>query len=151
MYLSVMDRSKVILEVLNREFFKQIMHTMEKETKTISLKLGDKILGSAMLAKDHESLVFLLVGLDYAERDTYDVYFNLIYAILSFAIRNKVKRLDLGQTSYYIKQRIGGKCIPMFFYIKSRKRMINWLLRRFQTALFPVTKLNKHKVFNPLA
>jgi hypothetical protein len=126
------------------------MNVMKQETRTITCKHGDKIYGSALLAEDNESLVFLLVGLDYNNRDAYDVYFNLIYTILAIAIQNKAKRLDLGQTSYYLKQRIGGTCSPVYFYIKSRKRIINYLLKRFRVILFPETKISEHNVFTRL-
>ncbi|MEN8201967.1 MAG: GNAT family N-acetyltransferase [Bacteroidota bacterium] len=147
MYLSVMDRAEVKLEVLNQEFFNLLCNGMHSEIRMIIIRQKNEVLASALLVQDQDSLVFLLVGLDYEKRDLHDVYFNLIYAILAYAIENKVKRLDLGQTSYYVKQRIGGTCTPMYFYLRSRNRLVNWMLRKFQKTLFPETELSHHRVF----
>ncbi len=59
-------------------------------------------------------MTFALVGLHYEERDKYDVYFNLVYGILLLAFRAGVTELHLGQTSYWLKQRIAAFVFPSF-------------------------------------
>jgi hypothetical protein len=92
-------------------------------------------------------MTFLLVGLRYERLATYDVYFNLLAAIVKLAIERGCRRLDLGQTSYYAKQRLGGEGGKIYFYLRSRKRTVRALTWAFQRALFPELALRRQRVF----
>ena len=146
-YCQVMNNATVILEVLNRQFFENFISSMGEKIDMLTISKDQTVLGSAILVKEEEKLTFLLVGFDYCRRDEYSVYFNLIYGVIAYAIKFGFKKIDLGQTSCYIKQRVGGKGRNMVTYLHSPKIIINLLLRVFNKWISPEVHLKTHHVF----
>jgi predicted N-acyltransferase len=147
LYLEVMEHAGVQLEILNRSFFENLFTKMRDHIEILTFQRGGEVLGAALLCPGGKTLTFLLVGFNYSQRDDYDVYFNLVYGIIKIAIERGCEELNLGQTSYYIKQRIGGTCIPTYFYLKSLSRVVHYLLKRLRKFLFPGLTIPTHKVF----
>ncbi len=147
LYREVMKKAGVQLEVLNRAFFENLFAKMQDQVEILTFQQGGDVLGAALLCCRGKTMTFLLVGLDYSRRDEYDVYFNLIYGIVKLAIDRKYERLNLGQTSYYIKQRIGGTCLPIYFYLKSTSAPLHFSLKAFKKSLFPEPKVPTLEVF----
>jgi predicted N-acyltransferase len=144
-YIQVMDRAVVKLETLNQLFFENIY--MRADLEVLTMKKGADVLGSAILMIHKDVITFMLVGLDYSRRDEFDVYFNLVYGIISLAIQRGCTRLNLGQTSYWLKQRIGGNCTPEFFYLKAKTWYVNFCLRALRSWIFPEKILPNPRVF----
>ncbi|MBN2440454.1 MAG: GNAT family N-acetyltransferase [Spirochaetales bacterium] len=147
LYLNVMERAEVKLEVLNSSFFKELIRNMKPEMKILSFVLNGRVLGAALIHSKGEKMTFLLIGLDYTKNRCYDVYFNLIYGIISLAIKEGCKYLDMGQTSHFIKQRVGSRFIPVHFYIRSKNILVQTMLKSFKTILFPEVSLPELRVF----
>jgi predicted N-acyltransferase len=145
LYLQVMDRAKVKLETLNRAFFEHLYANMD--VRVLAMIKGEQILGAAILIVDGTTMTFLLVGLDYTKRDEYEIYFNLVYGIISLAIEWGCTKLNLGQTSYWLKQRIGGVCIPEYLYFKANHHLVHSCLRTLRSVIFPETALPVPRVF----
>lgn len=144
-YLQVMNHAEVVLETLNLSFFENLFKNCTP-LDIISVR-KDKTLGSAILIKENDMLVFLLVGINYTDRDKYNVYFNLVYAILMYAIKFGFKKIGLGQTSNYVKQRIGGIPKQMVVYNYSNSFFIRFLLKTFNKFIFPKHVLMDFFVF----
>jgi hypothetical protein len=148
LYLEVMKRAKNKMEILNKDFFENIFESLKSNCRLIQVVYNKNVIGSALIFQKDDVMTFLLVGLDYSRNNEFDVYFNIIYRIISLAIENKCRVLEMGQTSYYLKQRCGGNCEEMFFYIKSQNKIFNYLLSVFKPLLFPTIKLNELHVFH---
>ncbi len=148
LYLEVMQRAKNKMEILNKQFFENIFGSMQNFS-LISLKDKDEVLGSALICRDNDVMTFLLIGMDYDKMKKYDTYFNLVYKVISQAIKERFRILDMGQTSYYFKQRCGGVCEERYFYIKSLNKPVHFLLSAFKSQLFPTTHINSLQVFRP--
>jgi predicted N-acyltransferase len=147
LYLQVMDRAEVKLETLNQAFFDNLYTNMKEDWDLLALVKGEEVLGAALLSTSNKIMTFVLVGLDYAKRDEYDVYFNLVYGIIDLAIQRGCRELNLGQTSYWLKQRIGGICIPEYLYFKARSRPVHFCISSLRMVLFPAVKLPRPRVF----
>lgn len=147
LYNEVMNRAQVKLETLNEAFFKNLFTEMSDELEILAMIQGDEILGAAIIAYANKTMTFTLVGLKYEKRDEYEVYFNLVYGILSIAIERGCEELNLGQTSYWLKQRIGGECIPEYFYLKGENKLIHFILRTLNSWIFPQANLLNPNVF----
>lgn len=146
-YIEVMKRAKNKMEILNKDFFENIFNYLKANSSLIQVVFDNKVIGSAVICQKDKVMTFLLVGLDYSMNKKFDVYFNIVYRIISLAIENKCTVLEMGQTSYYLKQRCGGKCEEMFFYIKARNKTINYLLSLFKPLLFPQINVDELNVF----
>jgi len=147
LYAEVMQRTTVKLEVLNRRFFERLAETMPQDLTWLCLQDKDGVQGAALLGKNGPRLNFLLVGFDYEHRDQYQTYFNLLNGIIAYGIEQRFESIDLGQTTYQIKQRLGGRAEPVYFYLRCLSPVIHFLLRCFSHVLFPPTRLTHRHVF----
>jgi predicted N-acyltransferase len=150
-YLSVMERASSKLEILSLDFFKLLFIRFKNKMDFIQIRKDNEILSSGILFREGKTLYFMLSGLpDYKNKD-YDPYFNLLYAIVNFAIKNNCTKIALGQTAYWAKQQIGGYHKDMFLYYHCRKKPIHFLIKLFKRILFPQKILKKPHIFkNPI-
>ena len=147
LYGEVMKRSRAKMEILNEEFFCRLYAAMHGELEILALVQGKEVLGVALLTNDSAGMTFLLVGLDYPSRDRFDVYFNLVYGIIALAIERGCEHLDLGQTSYWLKEQVGAVCTEEYFYLRGTRRAVHVLLEVSGPILFPRTSLHFPRVF----
>ncbi len=146
-YLQVMERARVKLEVLNEAFFGNIIEYMPERVELLSFIHGEKVFGSAIVVTSGKRMTFLLIGLDYCSMREWDVYFNIMYGIVSIAISRNCEVLDMGQTSEYAKQRLGTRFVPEYFYLKSSNRVVHALLRLTKGLMFPRQTVPEISVF----
>ncbi len=148
LYSQVMGRTPTKLEILNEGFFQELYEQFEAELTVIAIKRDHEVLGAALLIQHRGELTFLFVGIDYPLRDRYDVYFNLLNAIVELAISGGFAILDLGQTSYEPKLRLGGEPHPMRFYFGATSRPRYLLLKALSPLLFPDYEPPRRRVFH---
>ncbi len=147
LYQEVMDHAEIKLETLNEVFFEKFYKNMNQDMEVLAVVRGEQILAAAILTVYQRVMTFLLAGLDYSKLDENDIYFNLLYGIVSRALQRGCARLDLGQTPYWLKQCIGGQETPVNFYIRGERWYLHRLLKIFQPILFPELKLKPIHVF----
>lgn len=147
LYLQVLQRTNVKLEVLPRRFFEQLFSNMDKELVLLSLTDLKSVLGVVILGHNASELTFLFAGLNYGLRNQYDCYLNLLSGIVAYAISRGFKSVDLGQTSYWSKQRMGGEATPVYFFFRARNPVVHSLLRNLREVLFPPSTLLSPRVF----
>ncbi len=147
LYLEVMSRAKIKLEMLNEAFFENFYKNMSNEFELLAMMKGSEILCVALLTIQDKTMTFLLTGIDYSKRDEHDAYCNLLYGIVARAMQRGCDRLDLGQTSYWLKQRLGGECIPQFFYLRAESKLIHFFLKALRPVIFPEIKTPTPRVF----
>ena len=147
-YLSVMERAKSKLETLNMAFFELFFDRYQGKFDLLQVKNGEEVLSSGILLKEGDVLHFMLIGLPQFKNEKYDPYFNLLYAIVQFAINNGCRKIKLGQTAYWVKQQIGGTPRNVFLYYFCRKKIIHFLLKRLNLIVFPQTIIKPVNVFN---
>ncbi|MCI0692927.1 GNAT family N-acetyltransferase [candidate division KSB1 bacterium] len=147
LYLEVMSRAKTKLERLNEAFFENFYKNMSNDFELLAMMKGREILNVALLTVQDKTMTFLLTGIDYSKRDEHNTYCNLLYGIIVRAMQRGCERLDLGQTSYWLKQRLGGECIPQFFYLRAESRLIHFFLKALRPVIFPGMKTPTPRVF----
>ena len=147
LYNEVMEHAGIKLETLNQKFFEEIFENMHDEFELLSFVQGKEVLGSAILHTHDKSLTFLLIGLNYRTLRAYDVYFNMTYALVKLAIDRRCSVLNLGQTSYYLKQRIGGTCNNLYFLLKSKNPLIQLTFKLFKKYFFPAPQVPSFRAF----
>jgi len=145
LYLKVMERTKTKLETLNQAFFEELFKE-KRHYQLLSLVDRGDILSSAILVTHGETLTFMLVGRE-NEKDEYNSYFNLIYGIIALAIEKKYKKIKLGQTSYWVKQSIGGAAEDQYIYFACTGKIRHRILKSLNQLIFPPTKLNSVRAF----
>lgn len=147
LYHQVIKRAINKLEELNEEFFKFLFKRMNKDIMILTIEIENKIVGAALIIKENKKLTYLLVGIDYTMSEHQLILMNLLYGILKLAMDTGCDILDLGQTSYWLKQRIGGECTKEYFYLKSQRILIHHLINISKRFLFPKIELSSPRVF----
>jgi predicted N-acyltransferase len=147
LYIAVMGRTPTKLETLNLAFFENLYACFSDELEILTVQQNERIIGAALLVSKEDEMTFMLIGREDA-KDDIDSYFNLVYGIIQLAIERGIKKVNMGQTAYWVKQRVGARPEPVYIYFKSRKPIINFLLTRMNRLLFPELKFAAIKVFN---
>ena len=147
LYLLVMSRAETQLETLNLAFFQELYTRCPEDLIWLSVVAEGEILAVALLNESDGAMNWMLVGQGQQANETYDPYFNLMYGIISLALERGCHTLNLGQTAYWVKQRLGGKPVPEYLYFKCRKKWIHRLIEKFPSEFFPHTELPEIKVF----
>jgi 8-amino-7-oxononanoate synthase len=147
LYEQVMDRAEFQLERLNLEFFRQLGARLPGETSALLLELRGTLVAAAILLKSRRLHTFLLAGIDYTRHRECQAYPNLVLEIVAGAIRSGAKRLEMGQTSYALKGRLGGLTVPRTLYLRCRQRFAHAVLGRSHRLLFPDHPERPRRVF----
>ncbi|MGH9867333.1 MAG: GNAT family N-acetyltransferase [Candidatus Polarisedimenticolia bacterium] len=147
LYEQVMDRAPFQLERLNLAFFQHLAADLGDETSVILIEREGALLAAAVLLHAPGALTFLLAGIDYAHHRQSQAYLTLVAEIVAEAIRRGATRLELGQTTYDLKQRLGAELSARWLYIKCPNAALHSSLRVASGALFPTISPQPRRVF----
>jgi hypothetical protein len=118
LYLNTYQKSSYKLEKLEKGFFNKV------EADKIVFSKNDIELGFVLLKKHQDTLYFMLCGMNY-DVDTADLYYFMLYKIIAYAIENKCKYIDFGQTSEETKLKMGSELSQRFFYAHHSNKILN--------------------------
>ncbi len=131
LYEQVFDHSEYSLEKLTVDFFRNDI------AKTILLKINDKIEAFIQLIEDrnNDMLIFEFCGYNYEIAHDYDIYYNMLSEITKYAIDNKFKYVQFGQTAYDAKLKFGAKMYYNYYLLSHSNKFINTLIRKYNDKL----------------
>jgi len=147
LYEQVIEHAPIQLERLNLAFFQYLATDLGRETSAILVERDGALLAAAVLLHSPNTLSFLLAGIDYAHHRQYQAYLTLVAEIVAQAIRAGARRLDLGQTTYDLKGRLGAETSARWLYVKCRKPAVHLMLRAASGVLFPTVSHPPRRVF----
>ncbi len=143
LYLEVLKRSSGKLETLSQAFFANLPAIF----KLTRFYFGEKLLGWHITVQYEETLYFFLGGIEYNLNNHYETYFNMLYDIIELGIRNKVKRVELGQTAEVPKLRTGGFIAKKYMVAQHSSPLFNSALKLAKGMLEYRCKLTQNHVF----
>jgi hypothetical protein len=129
LYLNVLRRSRYPLEQLEAEFFRQFdgeLFAYEHQGRPVAFFL---------IQQRARCLHFIFGGMDYACRDEFDLYVNMLLDIVRIGTQRGCDSIDLGQTAEQTKLRLGAVYQPLYMAAFSGNSALNWLLRKFAPRL----------------
>lgn len=147
LYSQVMDRAPHQLERLNQAFFGELNRNLGTQAPAIILESEGRVLAAAILLTTPGHMTFLLAGIDYSLNQKYQSYHVLVLEVVAQAIRSGAKCLEMGQTSYALKSRLGGCPVPRYLYLRHRTTLNHRLLQRASGWLFPTVDVPRRRVF----
>jgi hypothetical protein len=68
-------------------------------------------------------------GLDYRLNHEFDLYFNLIYAMLECALAKRVSRIEVGLGGDAFKAKIGCYSEPLYVFVRGRGPLMSLIVR----------------------
>ena len=110
-------------EVLTPTFYRELPACMGALTKVLLFYRGDALVGHALLLMDGDMLRWLYVGREVAENDS--LYIYVAEKVVEAAIQLGAKRLEMGLTTYPIKQDLGAEVVPIKLAIRASWGVIN--------------------------
>lgn len=147
LYGNVMDRAAHQLERLNRSFFEELNGNLGVQARAITLEHEGDVLAAAIVLHTPALAIFLLAGIDYSRNHQYQSYPNIVLAVVAEAIRSGARRLEMGQTSYALKSRMGALLVPRYLYLRHRSSFGHSLLKRASGWLYPAVNAPDRRVF----
>jgi predicted N-acyltransferase len=151
LYEQVIDRAEVRLERLNLAFFERLGANLPGESSALLVERKGELLASAILLRSGGRVTFLLAGIDYARQRENQSYVHLVTEVLAQAIRSGAGVLEMGQTSYALKQRLGADPSPRRIFFRHRRPGMHRLVRLASGRLFPQLELPTRQVFREAA
>lgn len=138
LYDEVLARSKVKLERLPAEYFRELARQLPENSHFTFIRDGDRIVAFAASVFSDQRYHQLFVGFDEDLNPECDLYFNLFFREMDAAYRRGVKTVVAGQTSDVFKQqKLGSRPEPLFLYVKGCRFAARLLLRVAFRLLFP--------------
>jgi predicted N-acyltransferase len=147
LYEQVIDRAAHRLERLSLAFFDNLGRNLSGQCRAILIERRGRPLASAILLLTPPVATFLLAGLEYETHLQYQTYQNLVIEVIREAIHTGAARLEMGQTSYELKSRLGAEAVPRYIYLRHRHPVGHALLRKSAALLFPQVDCARRRVF----
>ncbi len=136
LYEAVWDRADSRLEKLPAEFFRRLACNLGEQAVFSFAYLRDRIVGFGCSLRAGPNFHMLFLGLDYDVNARSELYFNLCYKELDFAMRRGTQTIYMGQTADVFKSRLRCCHRPLYFFVKLRG-CFGFILRWFTRLLFP--------------
>lgn len=132
LYLNVMARTKTKLEILSKDFFKNLPGNF---VLTSYYNKQDELLIWHITGEFKNVYSFLFGGINYEKRDEFDAYYNNLIGIVYDGIDKGYKTINFGQTAEVPKMRLGGECFPKKMFIYHRNVLIRSLFKVFRKQI----------------
>lgn len=144
LYEQVFNHSQYSLEKLTTDFFKNDI------SKILLLKINNKVEAFIQIIEDRnkDMLIFEFCGYNYEIAHNYDIYHNMLIKMVQYAIDNRFKYIQFGQTAYDAKLKFGAKMYPNYFLLSHSNKLINWLIKKKIHWLEYKVKEYNFNVFN---
>ncbi|MCL2383698.1 MAG: GNAT family N-acetyltransferase [Oscillospiraceae bacterium] len=140
LYLRTYEKSPYKLERLEAPFFDKV------DSDKILFSKDGVALGFVLLKKHKETLYFMLCGMNY-DVDVADLYYYMLYKIIEYAIENKCKIIDFGQTSEETKLKMGAQLQERYFYVHHTNEILNKIINKSKNLLEYKHNLQKFDVY----
>ncbi|OZC03296.1 GNAT family N-acetyltransferase [Rubricoccus marinus] len=147
LYARVMDRAPYQLERFGAGFFHALAERYAGDSAVLVLEDDAGPLAMALTLYGSDTAVFLLAGIDYGRAEPLGAYPALVVSVIEDALARGYSAVELGQTSYALKTRLGGVPTDRWLFLKARTPWAQRLLARAAPALFPRWDVPPRRVF----
>ena len=110
-------------EILTPMFYREFSRRMGSRSKALLFYRNEKLIGHALLLQDVKMLRWLYFGRNDAAND--GLYLYAAHAVIETAIQLGAKRLEMGLTTYSIKQDLGATPTQIKLAIRATSRLLN--------------------------
>lgn len=132
-------------EVLTSTFYRELSRQLHPHAKILRFFKGEHWVGHALLLHDRDEVRWLYFGR--AEPVNDSLYLYVVQAVIQTTIELGAKRLEMGLTTYPIKQDAGARLEPIRFAIRSPNNLINPIVGRVYALLNKLPPLRDKQVF----
>jgi Acetyltransferase (GNAT) domain len=137
LYEAVVEKSEMKLERLPIEFFRGLARQFPGQVSLTVIRRKNRVVAFNWGLHDGPAFYFVFCGIDYRENANADLYFNLMYHQLDYALGCGPEYVNVGQTADSFKLRLGCRPRSLYFYVKGVGPLSYALVRKFARVLFP--------------
>ncbi len=134
LYMNVSSHAKINTFFLPENHFYTLKRNLNEHFKVYGYYLDNKLVGFYSLIINNNALETYFLGYNPKYQSVKQLYLNMLYDMLTFAIEHKLQSVVYARTAMEIKSSVGAEPKAMLVYLKHT----NWALN---TILKPVFKL----------
>lgn len=108
---------------------------------------GVDVLAYALMLHGKQRSTFFIAGIRYRAQGALAAYRTVVTETVADALKHGASALEMGQTSYGIKTRLGAQPTARYLYIRHRSPLLHRLLRTSRGMLFPTRVIPPRRVF----
>lgn len=138
LYEGIFEKAKFKLIKLPADYFSSVKQLYNDVFTVKAYFLDGKVVAfaSSFLMPDG-SVEAHYIGFDYELNNQYNLYQNILYAMINEAIINKRTKVNLGRTAAEIKTTVGAKAENLVCYIKPQNTISKLIQKPFISFLQP--------------
>lgn len=147
LYLNVSNNAKFNTFVLPENHFYSFKKELEQDFKIFGYFIENKLIGFYTLILNTDVLETYFVGYDSEHQYQNQLYLNMLYDMLNFAIENKFSTIVYARTAMEIKSSVGAKPLDMVMYMKHTNGLLNEILKGVFDFMEPNQKWEERHPF----
>ncbi len=128
LYHQMADRATMKVDVLPIEFLHQLALRLKGQVELLAIRKDARIVAFGWSLHTQSSYHAMYAGLDYQFNHEFDLYFNLIYAMLDCALGKRVSTIEVGLGADAFKARIGCYSEPLYIFAKGRGLLMSLVM-----------------------
>ena len=128
LYHQMADRATMKVDVLPIEFLHQLASRLKGQVELLAIRKDTRIVAFGWTLHTQSSYHAMYAGLDYRLNHEFDLYFNLIYAMLDCALAKRVSTIEVGLGADAFKARIGCYSEPLYIFAKGRGPLMSLVM-----------------------
>ena len=129
LYHQMEEKAAIRLVVLPIEFLHEAALRLSEHLELIAIRKDARIIAFACCLHAQSTYYTMYAGLDYDLNDEYDLYFNLIYALLARGFQKRVSTIVFGIGGDTVKSRIGCHSEQLYLFAKGRRPLLSLIIR----------------------
>lgn len=147
LYKNVSNNAPFNTFILHENHFYQLKKELQDNFKVFGYFLNTELIGFHSLILNHQQLETYFLGYDTIHQQNNQLYLNMLYKMLNFAIDNRFKTVVYARTAIEIKSSVGAKAIPMSMYLKHTNSIINFMLKWLFKVMNPSSNWEERHPF----
>lgn len=108
LYRQIADRSDFCMTYLHPDYFVACKRRFEDDFKVWGYFLDNELVGFCTAFRNDTDMEAHFLGMESEVNLTYDLYLNMLYQLIDFAIASRSSRLVLSRTAMEIKSAVGA-------------------------------------------
>jgi Acetyltransferase (GNAT) domain len=129
LYHQMADRAAVKMQLVPIEFLHELTLRLDGQVELVAIRKDGRIVAFCWCLHAQSSYYTMYAGLDYELNHEFDLYFNLMYAMLDRGLRKRVSNIVFGIGGDAFKARLGCYSEPLYVFGKARGLLMSLIVR----------------------
>ena len=137
LYKNVSDNAKFNTFILPINHFSELKKQLGENFRLYGYYLDNELIGFYTLILNNSTLETYFLGYDAEHQYKNQLYLNMLYDMIEFAIEYKFKDVIYARTAMEIKSSVGAKPYDMSMYLKHTNSFLNAILKQLFNLMSP--------------